>query len=72
MTPEQTKTSEKMVSVKSAWDKAPTGQKVGFECLFTLNRADYGMKWGIDAPKGALGSEVKMVISLEGDVAKAP
>jgi hypothetical protein len=27
MTPEQTKTSEKMVSVKSAWDKAPTGQK---------------------------------------------
>ncbi|MFO0541437.1 MAG: hypothetical protein ACK5X4_04010, partial [Phenylobacterium sp.] len=27
MTPEQTKTSEKMISVKSAWDKAPTGQK---------------------------------------------
>jgi polyisoprenoid-binding protein YceI len=51
--------------------KAPTGQKVGFECLFTLNRADYGMKWGIDAPKGALGNEVKMVIALEGDVAKA-
>ncbi|MFZ9880374.1 MAG: YceI family protein [Phycisphaerales bacterium] len=50
--------------------KAPTGQKVGFECTFTLNRADYGMKWGIDAPKGALGSEVKMVIALEGDVAK--
>jgi len=52
--------------------KAPSGQKVGFECLFTLNRADYGMKWGIDAPKGALGNEVKMVIALEGDVAKAP
>lgn len=51
--------------------KAPGGQKVGFECAFTLNRADYGMKWGIDAPKGALGSEVKMVIALEGDVAKA-
>ena len=50
--------------------KAPTGQKVGFECVFTLNRADYGMKWGIDAPKGALGNEVKMVIALEGDVAK--
>lgn len=50
--------------------KGPTGQKVGFECTFTLNRADYGMKWGIDAPKGALGSEVKMVIALEGDVAK--
>jgi hypothetical protein len=27
MTPEQTKTSEKMTSIKSAWDKAPAGQK---------------------------------------------
>ena len=51
--------------------KAPTGQKVGMECTFAINRADYGMKWGIDAPKGALGSEVKMVIALEGDVVKA-
>jgi len=51
--------------------KAPTGQKVGFECVFTINRADYGMKWGIDAPKGAVGNEVKMTIALEGDVAKA-
>lgn len=50
--------------------KGPTGQKVGFECAFTILRADYGMKWGIDAPKGALGHEVKMVIALEGDVAK--
>lgn len=50
--------------------KAPTGQKVGCECLFTVNRADFGMKWGIEAPKGALGAEVKMVIALEGDVAK--
>ncbi len=50
--------------------KTPTGQKVGFECSFTINRADYGMKWGIEAPKGALGNEVKMVIALEGDVAK--
>jgi len=51
--------------------KGPLGQKVGFECTFTLNRSDYGMKWGIDAPKGALGNEVKMIIALEGDVAKA-
>jgi polyisoprenoid-binding protein YceI len=50
--------------------KGPTGQKVGFECLFEINRADFGMKWGIDAPKGALGNSVKMVIALEGDVAK--
>ena len=49
--------------------KGPTGQKVGFECAFTVLRADYGMKWGIDAPKGALGNEVKMIIALEGDVA---
>jgi polyisoprenoid-binding protein YceI len=51
--------------------KGPLGQKVGFECTFTLNRADYGMKWGIDVPKGALGNEVRMIIALEGDVAKA-
>ncbi|MEY3142735.1 MAG: hypothetical protein RLY21_1228 [Planctomycetota bacterium] len=50
--------------------KGPAGQKVGFECAFTINRADYGMKWGIDAPKGALGNEVKMIIALEGDVSK--
>jgi len=50
--------------------KGPTGPKVGFECTFALNRADYGMKWGIDAPKGALGNEVRMVIALEGDAAK--
>lgn len=27
MTPEQTKTADKMKSVKAAWDKAPTGPK---------------------------------------------
>jgi hypothetical protein len=27
MTPEQTKTAEKMKSVKAAWDKAPAGPK---------------------------------------------
>ena len=51
--------------------KSPLGPRVGFECLFAINRADYGMKWGIEAPKGALGNEVKMIIALEGDVAQA-
>jgi len=50
--------------------KGPLGQKVGVECTFTIRRSDYGMKWGIDAPKGALGDEVRMIIALEGDVAK--
>ncbi|WP_413717069.1 hypothetical protein [Silicimonas sp. MF1-12-2] len=27
MTPQETKTAEKMTSVKSAWDKAPSGPK---------------------------------------------
>ncbi|MFW2544958.1 hypothetical protein ACN2XU_20180 [Primorskyibacter sp. 2E107] len=27
MTPDQTKTAEKMTSVKAAWDKAPSGPK---------------------------------------------
>jgi polyisoprenoid-binding protein YceI len=50
--------------------KSPLGPRVGFECLFAINRADYGMKWGIDVPKGVVGSEVKITIALEGDVAK--
>lgn len=27
MTPEQTKTNEKMISIKATWDKAPAGPK---------------------------------------------
>jgi polyisoprenoid-binding protein YceI len=50
--------------------KGPAGPKVGFECSFTILRADHGMKWGIEQPKGALGNEVRMIVSLEGDVAK--
>ncbi len=51
--------------------KTPTGQKAGFECTFSVLRADYGMKWGIEAPKGALGNEVKLIVAVEGDVAQA-
>lgn len=50
--------------------KGPAGPKVGFECIFSIERADYGMKWGIDAPKGAVGNQVRMIVALEGDAAE--
>lgn len=50
--------------------KGPLGQKVGFECLLTIKRSDYGMDWGISKPPKALGDEVKLIVSLEGDVKK--
>lgn len=43
----------------------PVMKKVGYESVFTINRSDYGMNWGVD--NGALGNEVRLVVSLEGD-----
>lgn len=50
--------------------KGPLGPKVGFECLLTIKRSDYGMDWGIAKPPKALGDEVRLIVSLEGDVKK--
>jgi polyisoprenoid-binding protein YceI len=44
------------------------GRKAGFEAQFTVKRSDFGMKYGVD--KGAIGDEVKVVVGLEGGVAK--
>ena len=44
------------------------GRKAGFEAQFTVKRSDFGMKYGVE--KGAIGDEVKVVVGLEGGVAK--
>ncbi len=51
--------------------KGPTGKKVGFECMVTIKRSDFGMTWGIEKPPKALGDEVRLVIGLEADETKA-
>lgn len=43
----------------------PVMKKAGFETTFTIKRSDYGMDWGVE--NGALGNEVRLVVSLEGD-----
>ena len=40
----------------------------GFEATFTVKRSDFGMKYGVE--KGAIGDDVKVVVALEGGVAK--
>jgi polyisoprenoid-binding protein YceI len=44
------------------------GRKAGFEAQFSVKRSDFGMKYGVE--KGAIGDEVKVVVGLEGGVAK--
>lgn len=51
--------------------KGPTGKKVGFECIVTIKRSEFGMTWGIEKPPKALGDEVRLVIGLEADETKA-
>ena len=43
----------------------PVMKKVGYEARFSIKRSDYGMDWGVK--NGALGDEVDLVVSLEGD-----
>ncbi len=50
--------------------KGPMGAKVGFECVLTIKRSDYGMSWGIAKPPKALGDEVRLIVGLEGDESK--
>ncbi len=39
------------------------GVKAGFECMFDIKRADYGMNY----MPGALGDDVRIIVSIEGD-----
>ena len=44
------------------------GARGGAEAIFTVKRSDFGMKYGVE--KGAIGDDVKVVVALEGGVAK--
>ena len=44
------------------------GPKAGFEAQFTVKRSEFGMTYGVE--KGAIGDEVRVVVGLEGGIAK--
>jgi len=44
------------------------GPKAGFEATFTIKRSEFGVNYGVD--KGAIGDDVKVVVGLEGGLAK--
>lgn len=44
---------------------SPVQKKAGFEAVFSIKRSDFGMDWGVK--NGALGDQVELVVSLEGD-----
>jgi len=44
--------------------EAMKGFRTGLFATFTINRSDFGMKYGVD--NGALGDEVEIIVSLEG------
>lgn len=44
------------------------GPKAGFEAQLLIKRSDYGIKYGVD--KGAIGNDVKIIVGLEGALAK--
>jgi polyisoprenoid-binding protein YceI len=44
------------------------GTNAGFEATFTVKRSDFGMVYGIK--QGAVGDDVRVVVALEGGVAK--
>ncbi len=43
------------------------GLKCGFETAFVIERSDFGMSWGVD--NGALGNDVRIIVSLEANAA---
>ena len=49
-------------------DDMGRGPKAGFEAQLLIKRSDYGIKYGTD--KGAIGNEVKIIVGLEGALAK--
>jgi polyisoprenoid-binding protein YceI len=40
------------------------GPKAGFEAQFTIKRSEFGVNYGVE--KGAIGDDVRVVVSLEG------
>lgn len=44
------------------------GPKAGFEATFTVKRSEFGVNYGVE--KGAIGDDVKVIVGLEGGLAK--
>jgi len=39
------------------------GKKIGFEAVFTIDRSEFGMTYGIE--KNAIGKNVRIIVALE-------
>lgn len=39
------------------------GKKIGFETIFTVDRSDYGVNYGLE--NGMLGREIRLLVSME-------
>lgn len=42
---------------------SPRGKKIGFETIFTVDRSEYGVNYGLD--NGVLGREIRLIVSME-------
>jgi len=43
--------------------KMGPAERIGFEAMFTLDRSEFGMNYGID--KGAIGKSVRVIVGME-------
>ncbi|MEY4770332.1 MAG: hypothetical protein RIQ40_1072, partial [Planctomycetota bacterium] len=43
--------------------KMGPSERIGFEAMFTLDRSEFGMTYGID--KGAIGKSVRVIVGME-------
>jgi len=44
------------------------GRRIGFEAIFTIDRGEFGVNYGIE--NGALGKDVRVIVALEGVIEK--
>jgi polyisoprenoid-binding protein YceI len=43
--------------------ESPRGKKIGFEAVFTIDRSEFGMSYGVE--KNAIGNSVRITVALE-------
>jgi polyisoprenoid-binding protein YceI len=43
--------------------ESPRGKKIGFETVFTIDRSEFGMSYGVE--KNAIGNSVRITVALE-------
>ena len=57
-----TKTITTQVDLTGAVDTR-RGKKIGFETIFTVDRSDYGINYGLE--NGMLGRDIRLLVSME-------